>query len=121
MITFYMTKRMAIRHSLAHWRRMIVWAMAQDPSEQRRGANGYQEMREAIREEPSGNSCALCNKYSGCYYCPLDSIYGNCFSGNAFCRLKESNTWGEWIPIAIKLAAQIESLLYIKKPKHYGY
>lgn len=115
MITFYMTKKMAIRKTLAHWRRMIVWAMTQDPQDRA----SRMAMKGEIGEIWTSDHCPLCSKYmygSFCRRCPLRLEYGACGGlRNAWNSVNEAETWGEWIPAAIKMAAQVESLLYIKR------
>lgn len=113
-----MTKRKAIKETLAHWKRMIEWAEYQPKNKY---VNDYM-MLEEIEEDWSSDFCFLCKKYiilhNSCDLCPLTKKYGKCNyfirdkkNKNKWHKVHSSTTWKEWVKNAKEFYKQIESLL----------
>lgn len=88
----------ALRESILHWERMIKWA-----SERKKFGNTSQyDMWMHIREEWSGNYCALCLLYKHTCIdrtsaCPLIACTGDSICCLEWGRVHKSKKWVTWL------------------------
>jgi hypothetical protein len=112
-----MTKRQAIKESIAHWKRMIKWAKTQPV----RSKKYIAEMSRYINESPSIWDCSLCTKYisrtCSTYICsnscPLIKNYRlSCFHDDSlYHKVADTKTWGAWVKRAEKMLRALKDLL----------
>ena len=110
-----MTEKQAIAETEAHWKRMVDWVQKQDRDEN----VSRNKMDAEIGECWDDECCPLCIQYSirltfeGCGMCPLKMRFGRCSdvdAENAWRKVADSKTWGEWLVHGERMLEQIRSL-----------
>ena len=106
-----MTKKTVIKKTIAHWKRMIVWAEKQNKRDRLSWA--HTNMDDELKESWGSKYCPFCKEYHNCLACPLYIKYGDCEnskSKNAWYSAAHAVTWAGWLYHAKRLLKQIESL-----------
>jgi hypothetical protein len=108
-----MTKKQAIKESIAHWKRMINWVKKRP----RNWRPCDESMSLELGEDWFSASCPLCEiraDNNSCVKCPLYKKYGTCLDNdniNAWCKVSDSETKQEWLKYAKIMLGQLRSLL----------
>jgi len=117
--------KVAIRKSIEHWIKMIVWVLKQDLTK----PPASFVMLNDLGESWYSDSCPLCLLFiadagtSNCDICPLGSTFIGtvCMrcpnTVSIWAKVNKAETWLKWLKYAIILVSELQRLLYAKKEK----